>query len=31
MVGTEKKKGDNSILLRESRIVGSYEDTKNVL
>jgi len=31
MVGTKKKDGDNSILLRESRIVDNYEDKKNVL
>ena len=31
MVGTEKKKGDNSILLRENRVVESYEDIKSVL
>jgi len=31
MVGTKKKEGDNSILLRESRVVDNYEDTKNVL
>ena len=26
LVGTEKKKGDNSILLRESQVVDSYEE-----
>jgi len=31
MVGTKKKDSDNSILLRESRIVDSYENKKNVL
>jgi len=31
MVGTKKKDGDNFILLRESRVVNNYEDTKNVL
>jgi predicted ATP-dependent endonuclease of OLD family len=31
MVGTEKKKGNNSILLRESRVVDSYKDQKSVL
>jgi len=31
MVGTEKKAGDSCILLRESRVVDSYEDQKSVL
>ena len=31
MVGTKKVEGDNSILLRESRVVDNYETTKNVL
>ncbi|MCK4822749.1 hypothetical protein KA005_43700, partial [bacterium] len=31
MVGTKKKDGDNSILLRENRIVDNYEDQKSVL
>ena len=31
MVGTDKKEGDNSILLKESRIVDSYKDIKSVL
>jgi hypothetical protein len=31
MVGTKKKDGDNSILLKESRIVESYGTAKNIL
>lgn len=31
MVGTKKQDGDNSILLRESRIVDDYENQKSVL
>jgi len=31
MVGTQKREGENSILLRESRVVDNYEDKKSVL
>jgi hypothetical protein len=31
MVGTKKKKGDNSILLRESQVVNDYEKKKSIL